>query len=195
MNGLDDFDLAGDQPATYDRRRLDVEWATLVAIREMLGISLKGRATPTYEQSLAFAKALAPALFDSDETLIGTSGEPQLVQEYRQKTEALSQLESRKVPATEIIDRDINELGNLLEAESANYLLRKRLGVLQNTRTCLLPKKYTENQVILRDLFKAQRNIPVPPIEGDTYREFRLTQDRGLRIRLLHPDQPEHRLQ
>ena len=148
----------------------------------------KGRVTPTYDQSLAFARALAPTLFDSDETLIGMTGDPKLVQEYRQKTEALSQLERRNVQPTEIIDRDISELRKLLEAQGPNYLLKERMGVLHNTRSRLLPKKYTENQLILRDLFKAHRNIPAPAIEGDTYREFQLTPDRGLRIRLLHPD-------
>lgn len=73
-------------------------------------------------------------------------------------------------------------------------LLKRRKTILERTRSLLETKKYTENQLILRDIFKAQRHIPVPPIEGDAYREYRLTQDRGLRIRLLHPDPPEHLL-
>lgn len=186
-----DFDLSEGEPP-FNRRRLDAEWIALNAIRETLGIALKGSSTPTYEQSLAFAKHLAPGLFNTSETLIGKTKESQLVQEYRQRTQALSQLENRDVPPTEIIDGEIDILNGLLQAESVNDLIKRRLILLENTRRLLLPKRYTENQLILRDLFKVNRNIPNPPIEGDTYREFQITDDRGLRVRLLHPDPPEY---
>ena len=190
MDELYDFDLSDDEP-TFDRERLAVEWSTLNAIREMLGIALKGSMMPTYQQSIEFAKAISPSLFDSKDSLLGKSRETQLVEEYRQKTQALSQKDDREVPPTEIIDRDIKELRDLIQVKSENDLMRKKLGVLEKTRSKLLPKKYTENQLILHDLFKVKRKIPIPPIEGDTFREFQLTEDRGLRIRLLHPDQPE----
>lgn len=192
MDSFSNFDLPENELPSFDEKHLGLEWATLNAIREMLGIALKGGMSPTYEQSLAFARVIAPEIFDSDKTLIGKAKEPDLVQEYRQKTQALSQIESRDVPATEIIDTDITQLKELLKAAREDNQLRRRLRILETTRVLLQPKKYTENQLILRDIFKAQRNIPVPPIDGDTYREFQLDKGRGLRIRLLHPDPPEH---
>lgn len=192
MHSSRDYDLPEDEFTSSDDERLGLEWTLLNAIREMLGIALKGDKSPTYEQSLALAREIAPDIFRSKESLIGNVREPDLVQEYRQKTQALSQIERRNVTATEIIDTDIGQLRNLLKGASENDQLIKRLRILERTRSLLQSKKYTETQLILRDVFKAQRNIPVPPIDGDTFREFQLSNGRGLRIRLLHPDSPEH---
>ncbi len=192
MDNTSDFDLANNEPSRFDHRRLGLEWTTLNALREMLGIALKGSLSPTYEQTLAFAKVVAPQLFDSPKSLIGRTREHPLVEEYHQKTQALARIEAREVSLTEIIDRDISELKGFLKAAKENNQLQKRLTILESTRALLHPKNYTENQLILRDLFKAHRDIPVPSIEGDTYREFQLTEDRGIRIRLLHPDPTEH---
>lgn len=193
MPNFDDFDLWDDTSPGFDRERLDAEWVTLNAIREMLGIALKGRLQPTYDQSLAFGKVLAPKIFSSDASIIGKGNESQLAQEYRQAAEAQSAIDKRIVPPLELIDVDIDRFNNLLSNAGEKYdLIKRRLNILQNVRLQFLPKSYTENQLILRDLFKVQRDIPIPPIEGDTYREFQLTEDRGLRLRLLHPDPPEH---
>jgi hypothetical protein len=188
---MDDFDLS-DHEDSFNVKRLNVEWATLNAIRELLGIALKGSESPTYEQSLSFAKSVAPKIFSSPETVIGRTSERPLVEEYRQKTLALSRIENRDVSPTEFIDKDIQDIKKLLQAESQNDLLFKRLTTLESTRALLANKRYTENQLILRDLFKVKRDLPSPPIDGDTYQEFRISDDRGLRIRLLHPDKAEH---
>jgi hypothetical protein len=173
-------------------RRLDVEWATLTATREMLGIALKGSSTPTYEQSLAFAKTLAPKLYDPKTSLLGKTRDQQIIQEYTQRAEAQSQLDGRKVEPIEIINKEIEHFNQLLEPDRERDLLQKRLSTLQHIKRLLSPKTYTENQLIIRDLFKVERHLPTPPIEGDTYRDYQISEDRGLRIRLLHPDPPEH---
>jgi len=192
MDKFSDFDLSDNEQPQFNPRRLDVEWTTLNAIREMLGIALKGVSTPTYEQALALGRILSPELFDSAASLIGKGNEQQIVREYRQKAEARSEKEKRIVSPVEVVDKDIEDHNDLLDTSGDRSLIRKRLNFLQHVRILLLPQKHTENQLIIRDLFKADRDIPVPPIEGDTYREYRLTEDRGLRIRLLHPDPPEH---
>jgi hypothetical protein len=56
-----------------------MEWVTLNAFREMLGIALKGSTTPTYAQSLAFSKSVAPQIFDTDQSIIGKVKERDLV--------------------------------------------------------------------------------------------------------------------
>ena len=138
---MDNFDLA-ENDDSFDPNRLNAEWVTLNALRELLGIALKGSATPTYEQALVLAKVLAPILFDSPETIIGKTRERPLVEEYRQRTQALSKLENRDVSPTEIIDKDIQDIRKLLQAESKTDLLFKRLTILESTRTLLASKKY-----------------------------------------------------
>ncbi len=171
--------------------RLDAEWATLIAIRELLGIALKGVGTPTYQQALEFGKSLSHTLFDSDETVLG-GRERQIVKEYRQRAEAESAIHSRPVAPLEVLDEEIKEFKAMVRTPGDRDLIEKRLRTLDNLRPLLQPKAYTENQLILRDVFKVHRSLLDPPIEGDTYRDFRLDNDRGLRIRLAHPDKPEH---
>jgi hypothetical protein len=177
---------------TDDGRRLDVEWATLIATREMLGIALKGNPTPTYDASLAFACTIAPKLYDPKTSLLARSRDKEIVLEYQQRAEAQSHLDGKTITPIDVVDGEIEKFNVLYETGHERKLIKKRLDELRDVRRLLLPKAYSENQLIIRDLFKVERNLPMPPIDGDTYREYRLSDDRGLRIRLLHPDRPEH---
>lgn len=176
------------------RYRLDREWETLNAIREMLGIALKGATTPTYLQALGVGKIVSPSLFDSESSLLGHSDEPSLAKQYRQKADGLSQIRGTLVRPIDALDEDIALNRRLLRTEGDKSLIQKQLTALESIRPYLCDKKYTENQLIIRDLFKVNRDLPHPPIDGDTYRDFRISDERGLRIRLLHPDPPEHSL-
>lgn len=158
----------------------------------MLGIALKGQTQPTYQQSLNFGKAVAPAIFDTDQSLLGRTKEDILVSEYRQRAEAATVVRKQKVEPVDLVDKDIEENKSLLHTGGENNLIKRRVDILERVRTQLLPKTYTENQLILRDVFKIKRDLPVPPQDGDTYRDYELAKGRGLRIRMLHPDPPEH---
>jgi len=176
-----------------DEHRLNnVEWTTINALREMLGIALKGKNTPTYQQALEFGKSISPEIFSSPKSILGREQEELIILEYRQRASAKSQVENREIQPIDIVDDEIKEYERLLNTNEEHPLIRRRLGILEGIRQRLQPKQYTENQLILRDLFKAERNLPKPAIEKDTYREFHLSEGRALRIRLLHPDPPEH---
>lgn len=192
------FDLPGEYNSNDSNdkeidRLNDVEWATLQALRDMLGISLKGSSRPTYLQALALGKALAPEIFDSEHSVLGNDQERLLVREYRQLAKAKSNSEHRDVEPIELVDEDIKRYSDLLNM-GKDHLLRRKIGVLRNVRKDLAPKEYTENQLILRDTFKVKRDFPGQIHEGDTYRDFELARGRGLRLRLLHPDPVEHSL-
>lgn len=172
--------------------RLDAEWVALNAIREMLGIAFKGKVSPTYLQSLQVGRRIAAKIFDSESSLLGRNREPQLVQEYRQKADAVSQIRGRIVEPLEVLDEDIELQQRLVRTTGDKILIQRRLENLEDIRVYFLPKSYTENQIIIRDLYKADRGLPIPPIEGDTFRDFKVSDDRGMRIRMLHPDPVEH---
>jgi hypothetical protein len=177
---------------TEQARRLDIEWAALVAIREMLGITRKGHNSPTYDQSLEVARTLIPGLYDPETSLIGNTREQQIIQEYRERAEAESNIEGRIVEPLDIVNKQISHYNQLLNTGNELELTRKRLHTYEDIRRLLAPKKYSETQLIIRDIQKVERKLPTPPIDHDTYRDFRISDDRGLRIRLLHPDKPEH---
>ncbi|HEY6329568.1 MAG TPA: hypothetical protein VI756_09525 [Blastocatellia bacterium] len=174
-----------------DSARLDAEWAALSAIREMLGIALKGEVSPTYDQSLRVAKVIAPAVFDSPGTLLGSEKVDERVEVFRQRARAMSSLEGRHVTPVEVVDEDITAYKKMTEADQDLDLIAKRLRDLEVIRTKLAPKSFSENKLLLRDIFHAHRNLPVSG-NGEGCQQYKLSKHRALRLRLLHPDLQEH---
>ena len=176
----------------FDRDRLDTEWTTLIAIREALGIAVKDKLSPTYSQSLALGRQLAPALYDPKISLISRSAESPTAREFRQHAEILSGIENRAVDPLELIDPEIRKFARLYKADPGKLEIEKRYKQLIDARQYFTPKKYTETQLILHDLHGIKRGIPMPSKAKGRFLQFKLSKERGLRIYLLHPDPPEH---
>jgi hypothetical protein len=176
----------------FNKERLDAEWLALVAIREALGIAVKDKLSPTYPQSLAVGKQLAPELYDPKVSLIVRSVESPTAREFRQRAEVLSGLENREVSPLELLDPEIKEFERLYAADPQKVEIEKKFMQLREARQYLAPKKHTETQLILHDLHNVKRGLPVPPVAKGRSLQFKLSKDRGLRIYLLHPDPPEH---
>jgi hypothetical protein len=173
--------------------RLDAEWETLNALRELLGIAAKGPATPSYEQALALGQELAPDLYGIDASLIARAQEPQLVRQYRQKADAISTSSNQKTDPLAVVNKDIDEYEQLVAVKGRRDQLERTLNRLYGVREYFVGRQYTENQILIHDVFKAHRpQLPSPPVDTDSYREYRLPHGGALRIRLLHPDPPEH---
>jgi hypothetical protein len=65
---------------------------------------------------------------------------------------------------------------------------------LVNAKLSLLPRRLSENRIINRDYSKIDRSFYFAEriFENDDFIEYKLPDNRYLRIRLLHPDEPEH---
>jgi len=72
-------------------------------------------------------------------------------------------------------------------------LLQSRLTILQKVRQELTPKRVSENQMIFRDAIKTNRHLPISRMGNDSV-EYAIDDDRALRISVLHPDPPEHKI-
>ncbi len=189
-----DSSLNGDQ-YEVDDQRLNIEWTTANATRETFGIAHKGSSIPTYMQTLALCRQLLPKLFDDDHSILLRQQQSTGVQMYRQKATGMSSKQGRIVTPLEAVNLDINELEELIAAAQNQplELIKNQLRSLRKIRQELNElemKKYTEQQLILRDVSKTHRNLPLSG-EGKDYREFGLSHGRVLRIRMLHPDPPE----
>jgi hypothetical protein len=186
-NNAHSFHDAGD-----DRIRLDAEWTTLNALRELIRIAVRGRENVTYERALGLANELLPELFNPDESLISKGQEPPIIREYRQMAEAKSLLQSKVIEPAELLDRDIQQAEDLLKAGGKQKDIRRRLDRLLKYRNYFTSKAYTEHQLIRRDAFQARPPHLPAPFTGDNFSEFRLAEESVLRVRMLHPDRPEH---
>lgn len=187
---MSDSSYGGNLERSWKPNRLDAEWTAISALREVVGIARKMGA-PTYREALILAESLLPELFDRDASLLGEQTESMSARQYRQMAEAESEIQGRPVTALDLVDSEIDRFGALVEKRPDHGLLKKQLYSLFRIRSELQEREHYEQQLILRDVFKTSRTLPISG-EGRDYREFELYKDRRLRIRMLHPDPPEH---
>lgn len=178
--------------------RINAEWIVLNAFRGVTKIAAKGdlRKT-TYDNALEFGGELYPALLGPDASILKRERESDLVKEYRQRARAKSSLQGREITAIDLLRTDIEEYKTLIEHErrSSNKeksdLLKKKLTSLIEAEKEINHVPHTENQLIFRDAYAAERTVPVSG-SGQAYRDFELPDSNILRVRVLHPDKPEH---
>lgn len=179
--------------------RIDSEWVALNAFRELLKIASKGQlAKATYDQALEFGGELYPELLGAETSLLRRVRETDTTKEYRQRARLVSVKNGSKVEPIDLLSRDLNEIEDLLKIASQTTTDRGRVDQLMRKRTLLRtsqeelsPEPHTENQLIFRDASAIQRHLP-EIASGKAYRDFELPDSHVLRVRVLHPDRPEH---
>jgi hypothetical protein len=182
-----------------NNNRIDAEWVTLNAVRGMVKIAANGDlAKATYDNTLELGGELYPALLGADSSILRRERQSDTVKEYRQKAQLKSIKQAKEVTALSLLQADIAELKDLLEISRSNKSeraktdqLKRRLGILIAAAAELNPAPHTENQLIFRDALSVARTVPALRT-GKSYRDFELPDSSILRIRVLHPDKPEH---
>jgi hypothetical protein len=179
--------------------RLDAEWITLNAFRGVTKIASKGDISKsTYDNALELGGALYPAMLGPESSILRRMRESETTIEYRQRATAKSLKERRLVTPLELVRADIADLQELLgiakaigDSKAKVDKIKKRVGTLRETERELNPSPHTENQLIFRDALNVERTVPSPR-SGQGYRDFELPDSNILRVRVLHPDRPEH---
>jgi hypothetical protein len=182
-----------DDLTEIERARLDTEWALVVASREVLNIALRRDDPTTYRQALNFGAAIAPSVLAYERRVLHGIRESEQARFYAEMADAETKETGNVVTRLEIIEREIEDYEGKINALPNVNLMKRKLAKLELVRQEVKPKKYTENQLILRDAIKVERLLPVTK-EGAEYREFQLDSQRILRICALHPDPPEHKI-
>lgn len=176
------------------RRRLDAEWLALNATREVLKLATGDMSQASYDKALAWGGDLYPELLGLENSLIRRERLSQTAKEFQQKAVLQTRLKGQSISAIDLLTEEI-EQGRLLLTvvdKDKTRELNVRLASLQKAKTELLGEAHTENQLILRDNnFSFHANLPsIKPGRG--YRDYELPNGNILRVRLLHPDRPEH---
>lgn len=175
--------------------RLDSEWVTVNAVRELIRLATRGdRSKATYKHALELGAEICPEILGDDVSVLKRAKESQITREYRQLAEAQSRKADEEVTALALVKADITKLSELLESSRGKQqtnLLMQRLKLLKIAQSELDPVSHSENQLIFRDAYNVNRNLPTLDI-GQGSRDFELPDENVLRIRVLHPDRPEH---
>lgn len=182
-----------------DEDRIDAEWIALSAFRGMTKIASQGNmGKSTYENALEFGGKLYPELLGDDVSILKREHESDIAKEYRQKAHLKSIRDGVVITAISLLVADIEELEGLLsiaKREKGNKQrvdqLKNKLGSLIKGKKEIEPTKHTENQLIFRDAYNVERSVKTLET-GRGYKDFELPNENILRIRVLHPDHPEH---
>ncbi len=181
----------------------DIVFQFVVALRDTLSFATKNKVKPTYEATLNVLHELDSDLYEEVITLIPEKNKSEIVKYYIDEAEINSLSSGVKVSPIDLIQNEIDRLSQLLisaELNTENQTLesRKRIDhkilVLEAAKQNLKPRRYSENRLLIRDSSKADRkDLGAEYVRGnDFYTDYKISDSSYLRIRLLHPDIPEH---
>lgn len=191
---MSDFDLGG----VKDKQQLSFQM--LVCMRDVISIAKKTSTMPTYERSLELFHDFSPELY----LQISTNLPQRNLSDEAKLYVALAEVESKKlqkeVTPLEVLDDQISDFEEKLEEidKTEDYdsyrVLSQKVGNLGEVRKSLKPRKLSENRILNRDNALAdRRDYGAQFVQSDDFRvDYRLSKTKYLRIRLLHPDKPEH---
>lgn len=169
----------------------DVEWLLLNAIRQTFGI---GRKSPiTYAEAARLAVQLAPNLIERNSELLNTF-DAGLVQLYKALAAVQSKSQNKVVKPVHLLDKEIRSLKR--DASHAQpeqmQIINAQIEKLERAKIASEESNWTEDEAIHHDsdIPDPNRNLPVSRI-GQGYKEYWVTNDRRLRVKVLHPNRPE----
>ena len=121
-----------------------------------------------------------------------------MLKEYRQRAKAESSISNSEITALDLINKEMDTLKNYINYSIKSSdrdetdKLRTKLLALKKAQNELDTHYNTENDLLLRDVYDVERRDPLKTVSGKKFREFEISSNKRLRIRLLHPDKPEH---
>lgn len=175
--------------------RINKEWVSLNAIREILQIATGGDFTKsTYDIALELGGELYPELLGEENSILRRNRQSTTAKEFIQKAKLKSLKEKKKISPLELLEIEIDEIESLIEYEKKkrqNDQLVVRLKKMRKAENELKKERHTEHHLITRDAYNFDRGIPVL-FDGNAIRDYELPNENNLRIRVLHPNKLEH---
>jgi hypothetical protein len=157
------------------------------AIREAVSLSTRAPQPITYEAAMKYIHDIAPERYERVAALLKAKNESDTVKYFVEASE------SEGKPALVLIQEEIDKHEKLLQGPGKKKHLRTRMNQLLGAKQFFEPRRLTEHRLLEHDALLATRpDLPKAlKTSGAGYRDYRLEDDRVLRIRLLHPDKEE----
>ncbi|MDD3878331.1 MAG: hypothetical protein PHT69_17055 [Bacteroidales bacterium] len=169
---------------------------TLVrALREAISTARRLPVPITYEKTLDMVYDLDEKLYAHVVKLIETKNESDTVKYYKQKAIAKSEGLFQFSP-TDIIQEEINEHQDLLEKSNdpdSLKFIKSKIRELKGALEYFQPRRISEHKILNRDFNSTLKNeyFNNKIYENECFKDYELSDDRILRLRLLHPDKEE----
>ncbi|WP_265427076.1 hypothetical protein [Chryseobacterium sp. YIM B08800] len=175
-----------------DRR--DIAFQLVNALREVVSISKKMNQPISYEQTLDLLSDFSPETYDAIVPLMQRKNESDWVKYFKEKADALSS-DDKVVTPIEVINEELSELKKITNGRYDKRFLNKRVRDYENALDYFSPRKISEHKILNRDFYQTEREdfgIIETLYEDEEHKDYRLDNNKILRLRLIHPDRPEH---
>lgn len=174
--------------------RRDIAFQVVNALREVVSISMKANQPISYEQTLDLLQDVNPEIYESVAKLMDRKNENDWVKYYKELAEAKSTMEN-VIDPVELIQKDLDDLNKIALNKENKRFLKKRIRDYENAIEYFKPRKISEHKILNRDVYFAERKelkIREKIYQNEEFVDYRLDNSNVLRIRLLHPDNPEN---
>lgn len=158
--------------------RLNVEWISLVAIREAVGTAIGE--SGSYKETLRLAEKIAPVLFHKDRSLLAREWESPEARECRAIANA------RSIGFDNALQQEIERYAGLekLSHGEDQRVFANKLARLRKIKEESKGREFYEGKLILSDS-TIGADLPIFR-KGDGYNDFALPSGRAMRIRVTH---------
>ncbi|MCT8341235.1 hypothetical protein MG296_14305 [Flavobacteriaceae bacterium TK19130] len=182
-----------DDEYSEDLRR-NSAFQALNAIREAVSLAKRTHQPITYEQTLDLIHDLNADVYEEISDLLARKNESDWVKFFKEKAAALS-IDGEEITPSEVIEKELKELEEIVAKDKSKRFLNKRILNYKAALEYFQPRKVSEHKILNRDFYLAERpdfKVSETLYKDDEYVDYKLQDDRILRLRLLHPDKPEH---
>ncbi len=168
-------------------------FTALCALRECITIAKQSDSTISYKRALAFLKDINPSVYTDIKNLLTQTNESEIVKYYKQVAESLSN-KGEEITPLELIEKEIERNRTLLDGETEGASIWKKIFELEAAREYFLPEQITENRLLNHDFTLEGRDsfFGKKIYNSEKLKDYKLSKDRILRLRFLHPDKAEH---
>lgn len=181
-----------------DDRKKEVAFNIVVSVRDAISIAQKKQTPPTYEQALRITHDIDENLYNFCSKQLTNKNENDIVKLFKERAEIESLNSEKPKTAIALMEEEVAYYKNLLKTPNIDRdktkSLKSHIASLEAAIENLKPRKLTEHRILERDFCKIDRSQLGAEkfFETDNYVDYRIGNNKFLRIRLLHPDKAEH---
>ncbi len=179
-------------------QKRDVAFNILVAVRDAISLAQKKSIPPTYESALRITHDLNEDLYNFCSSQLTKKNENDTVKLFKERAEAETLKQGKPITASDLLKVDIKEYRDLLTTPNLDKdktkFLKTHIAGLETALENIKPRRLSEHRILERDFCKIDREHLGAEkfFESDNYVDYKLKNDKFLRLRLLHPDKAEH---
>ncbi|WP_430468226.1 hypothetical protein [Winogradskyella ouciana] len=176
-----------------EEERRNRAFQMLSAMREALTISKRTRQAIPYKRALQLVNDFDPELFKDFQNLLTKTNESEIVKYYKQKAEALSLESGHTISPEQLIQKDLDTEIRIRNAGENTNLIQRKVFELESALEYFQPEDISENYILNHDFSLTHKHefFNKKIYDSAKVKDYELTGNRVLRLRLLHPDKAE----